>query len=163
MILKKQTWSEVGLPVELDDAGPLAHHQHPLPQAHLGAPTHRAAGRRGSAPSTWEGNQYHSCSGNPTWGKTLECNHRPAEPRATLSGEQRRPGEVLGLGPGETRCLRGLAGTRCLGRGVGRAPSSDEDEEERERDRTPVLRGERTSEGWEQTKQKKKRRKSIGV
>ncbi len=61
-----------------------------------------------------------------------------------LSGEERRAGEGVVLGLGETRCLRGLAGRRCLGSGRGRAPgpcreSSEEDEEERERERTPVV------------------------
>lgn len=63
---------------------------------------------------------------------------------AVVSGEERRAGEGVVLGLGETRCLRGLAGRRCLGSGRGRAPgpcreSSEEEEEDRERERTPVF------------------------
>lgn len=36
------TWSKAGLSIELDYTGPLAYHQNPLPQAYLGASTHRA-------------------------------------------------------------------------------------------------------------------------
>lgn len=59
--------------------------------------------------------------------------------------EERRAGEGVALGLGETRSLRCLAGRRCLGSGRAWAPgpcreSSDEDEEERERERTPVMK-----------------------
>lgn len=39
------TWSEVGCSTELDDAGSLTCHQHPLSKVHLRAPTRRAARR----------------------------------------------------------------------------------------------------------------------
>lgn len=68
---------------------------------------------------------------------------RPAVLTAVVPAEERRAGEGVVLGLGETRSLRCLAGSRCLGSGRGRAPgpcreSREDDEEERERERTPV-------------------------
>lgn len=62
---------------------------------------------------------------------------------AVVPAEERRAGEGVILGLGETRSLRCLAGSRCLGSGRGRAPgpcleSREDDEEERERERMPV-------------------------
>lgn len=64
---------------------------------------------------------------------------------AGVSGVEWRAGEGVVLGLSRTRCLRGLAGRRCLGNGRGRAlgpcrESNDEDEEESERVRTPVMK-----------------------
>lgn len=59
------TRGEAGLPVELDHTSSLAHHQDSLPQSHLGAAAHRAAGRRGSASNVCQGEKrvcIHYCS-----------------------------------------------------------------------------------------------------
>lgn len=60
-----------------------------------------------------------------------------------VSGRERWTGDGALLGLWNTRCLRGLAGGRCLGSGRGRAAgpcreSSEDDEDDSERESTPV-------------------------
>lgn len=62
-----------------------------------------------------------------------------------VSGRERWAGDGALLGLWNTRCLRGLAGGRCLGSGRGRAAgpcreSSEDDEDDSERESTPVLK-----------------------
>lgn len=62
-----------------------------------------------------------------------------------MSGEGWTAGDGVPLGLSRTRCLRGLAGSRCLGSGRGRVlgpcgESSEEDEDDSERERTPVVK-----------------------
>lgn len=86
---------------------------------------------------------------------------RPAVLTAAVPEAERRAGEGVVLGLGETRSRRCLAESRCLGSGWGRAPwpcreSREEDEEERERERMPLaaMQGKRN-----QTNKKKQKKK----